>query len=114
MSDNNKLLIREKEKDKYRTPKHNIVTHLINKYKEKGKKNITKINQTLKSIFIKNFSHMISGKTPPIHCNLMAIVSNPLFLLQSYKKIRKNKGAMTLAYGVQKKNTTNLTSYKKE
>ena len=40
---------------------------------------------------------MLSGSPPPKHINIFNLICSPLLLVQSYKKIRSNKGGTTLA-----------------
>lgn len=68
------------------------------KIKEYLEKPPEKIFRQLLSIFDKNTQAVIKGESPPIHSNLLHVVSSVPALLFAYRSIRPNKGAMTRAW----------------
>lgn len=110
----------EKLKNKLTAPKREIVKEIRHKYKRLGQNNIAKVNKMLKQISNKNakliFDKNITEKEPPIlketqtdethqkeppaHTNLMKLICSIPLLIQSYTKIRKNKGILTAGAGI--------------
>ena len=95
-----KLVFRDSQKRLYATTKRDSVTDIIRKYKSLGRHNILKVNRVIRNIFEKNIKAMLSGSPPPVHTNFFNLICSPELLLQSYKKIRSNKGATTIAAGL--------------
>lgn len=89
------LLHKEKQKIKYSTPRSDVVTNIIEKYKKLGKTKTLFVNASLRAISRKNINARFSAKAPPIHTNLHQFMSSVPLMIQSYQKIRKNKGYMT-------------------
>lgn len=97
-SDNYKhYLKREQQRAKLSTPKNPMVTTILEKYKELGQKKINQANLMLKKIALRNVVRMVEGETPPVHTNLMGLVTSVPLMIQAYTKIRKNQGALTRA-----------------
>lgn len=89
------LLYKEQQKRKYSTPKNEKISQIIDEYKEKGRNQILFVNWSLKYISKRNISARFNNLTPPLHTNLHQFMSSVPLLIQSYQKIRKNKGYMT-------------------
>lgn len=89
------LLHKEQQKAKYSTPKSDVVTNIINKYKKLGKKKTLYVNASLRALSRKNIFARFAHKAPPIHTNIHQFMSSVPLMIQSYQKIRKNKGYMT-------------------
>lgn len=87
------------EKLKMGTSHQYRVTEVIDSYVEEGKKGKKRIFKVLAGIRNKNI-HFIKNKVtnPPKHSQLNNLIANPHLLIQAYRNIRKNKGAMTEAY----------------
>jgi len=75
-----------------------IVTDMIYYYKEHANNYINKAWIILDGIYRRNMVAAAKGLPPPVHSDLMGLVSALPVLLIAYKAVRKNKGAMTLAY----------------
>lgn len=86
-----------------------IVTDMIYYYKEHAKNYMNKAWLILDGIYRRNMVAASTGQPPPIHSDLMGVVSSLPVLLIAYKMVRKNKGAMTLAYTLSNERKRNLT-----
>lgn len=108
------LLRKENEKARFATPKRTKITDLLKKYKELGKEKINTANIALQSISVKNIAYMLQDKTPPVHTNIMSLISSIPLLVQAYKKIKKNRGAMTAAAGISSQRWKTFTPFQKK
>lgn len=107
------LVQKEREKTRYSTPKQDKITEILMKYRELGKRNVAKANKTLRSIAVKNIGHMLDKKDPPVHTNIMGLITSVPLLVQAYTKIRTNRGALTAAAGMSTEQWNNLSTYQK-
>jgi hypothetical protein len=87
----------EKEKRKLSTPKWEIVTELIDRYRELGGNDWTSsAGRILKGIYEKNKQGILNQGTQTVtNTNLVFLASKPEMLLLAYKAIKGNRGAMT-------------------
>jgi retron-type reverse transcriptase len=95
-------------KKKMATSKKQKVDEIFEKYKEKGEKERIQIFGVLKKIKDKVVIRLKNKQDLPIHNDILSIISNKHILLQAYRTIRKNKGAMTPAYPIPEKELNNL------
>ena len=90
----------EEEKLRLTTPKWVAVTHILEEYKERGYSKKSTVGKVLKGIYEKN-KMIVLGKAPfSKTTNILQIVAKTETLLLAYKRIKKNKGAMTKAASV--------------
>ena len=82
------------EKENLRTRKNEELTQLIDEYNEKREEKSEQIAKKLKAIYNKNKECAYNGKNI-INAKLLGLVSSKPMLMIAYKKVRKNKGAMT-------------------
>jgi retron-type reverse transcriptase len=88
---------RESQKAILSTPMSDIVLEKIKKYRGFGEQRTLNCNIHLKTLFKINAKHIIEGKEPVQHTNLIKLVSQVPLLIQAYSKIKKNKGVLTEA-----------------
>lgn len=87
---------RDKEKSKISTPRHEIVTQLLEDYKLRLKEKANGYFHVLKGIYNQNALAACKSQSPPKHSNLLSLVASIPVLIVSYRRIRSNKGASTL------------------
>lgn len=75
-----------------------IVTDMIYYYKEHAEKYTQKAWFIIDGIYRRNVVAVSNNEAPPVHSDLMGVVSSLPILLVAYRAVRKNKGATTLAY----------------
>ncbi len=101
-----------KEKRRIATKKKDTVKEVIEKWKWRDGENTPMKTTVLYKIYSKNRNIALLEKienkwgtnsSPPVHSNLIGIVSDPAILAFSYKSIRANKGTMTKAHPYQSK-----------
>jgi hypothetical protein len=90
----------EKEKIRLSTKKWEVVTNIIEKYKSKGELELSTSGKILKGIYQKN--KMMALKTIPFQktTNIVPLIARTETLLLAYKRIKRNRGAMTKASNV--------------
>lgn len=88
-----------------------IITEIIENYKEYAKNYTNKAWLILNGIHKRNVVAALKNEAPPTHSDLMGLVSSLPMLLIAYKQVRKNKGAMTLAFHLSKDRKRNLSRY---
>jgi retron-type reverse transcriptase len=98
----------EKDKKKIRTQKNETITEKISEYKKLLKKKSKNLAYKLKRIYKKNQDN-VYYKKKIVNGNLLKLLANLPMLMISYKKIRKNTGAMTAASIMSEKNKEKLT-----
>lgn len=86
-----------------------IVTDMIYYYKEHAKSYMNKAWLIIDGIYRRNVVAASTGQSPPVHSDLIGVVSSLPVLLVAYKAVRKNKGATTLAYTLSKEKKRNLS-----
>jgi retron-type reverse transcriptase len=85
----------ESEKLRLSTPRWEYVTNLLEDFKKEGYENTSTTGKVLQGIFEKNKS-MVLGTLPfKKTTNIMSIISRTETLLLAYKRIKKNRGALT-------------------
>jgi hypothetical protein len=89
------LLYKAQQKMKYSTPKNDTITNIIEEYKEKGRNQILSVNRSLKMLSKRNIRARFNNETAPLHTNIHQFIGSVTLLIQSYQKIRKNKGYMS-------------------
>lgn len=94
----NNLPDKEKEKFKYSTPKSLHTQLLIKHYKTLLEERTRGVFAALSGIYNKNKRAAEEGLLTRKNTNLMYLVSSIPMLVTAYRKIRGNKGAMTLGY----------------
>lgn len=104
---------REREKIKYSTPRRPRVSDLISKYKSKIDEMCDGTWYVLNGIYKKNRRAAKEGKAAK-NANILGLVANFSVLVTAYKKIRGNKGAMTLAADMCKKHWNLLSEKQKK
>jgi hypothetical protein len=77
----------EQQKAKYSTPKSDVVTNIINKYKKLGKKKTLYVNASLRALSRKNISARFDAKAPPIHTNIHQFMSSVPLMIQSVRLV---------------------------
>jgi hypothetical protein len=92
------------------TTKKQKVDQIFEKYKEKGENDKIKIFGVLKKIKDKVIIRIKNKQSLPLHNDILSIIANKHILLQAYRTIRKNKGAMTPAYPIPENEFKNLDS----
>lgn len=88
----------EKEKSVVHTDNKDKTTEIINKYVKLIDTVQQKELRILNAIYQTNKNAAINNLEPPIHKDIMSIISNPIILISAYRNIRKNKGALTKAF----------------
>ncbi len=113
----------QSEKRRLATSKKDIVRGVIKKWKEVGQtgppskyKVINSIAEKNSKIAEKEKKENIWGENskPPIHSNLIGIVSDPNILMMAYRTIRGNRGTMTKAMPITKDKLTKLSEQEQE
>lgn len=104
---------REQEKMKYSTPRRPRVTELIEAYKERIDNMCDGVWSVLDGIYKKNRKAAKEGRVAT-NANILGLVANYSVLVTAYKKIRGNKGAMTLAAQMCKKHWNLLSDRQKK
>jgi len=89
---------KEKEKRKFATPKSIHTQSLINHYKTLVKEKTQGVFATLQGIYNKNKRAVQEGQLTKKNSNLLYLVSSIPVLITAYRKIRGNKGALTMGY----------------
>ncbi len=84
----------EEEKRRLATPRIDMITDLINSYKEWGEIYESPAGKILLGIYNKNKEAALNKQTA-INTNLLQVIGKVETLLISYKAIKGNKGAMT-------------------
>jgi len=79
-----------------------IISDMIFYYKEHARNYMNKPWIILEKIYQRNVVAALSGKEPPVHSDILGLISSLPMLLIGYKAVRKNKGATTLAYYLSK------------
>jgi len=97
-SEMTQISFRERERKRLSTSRRERVTDLIDAYNLKLDEMSQGTFNTLQGLYKKNKEAAFSGKDPPINSNLLYLVSSLPLLVTAYRKIRGNKGALTLAY----------------
>lgn len=87
---------REKMKRSIYAPRNELITQKIASYKKLLQEKTLGHFNVLKGIYETNKLAAIYKQQPPIHTNLFNLVGSIPTLITSYKKIRGNKGSMTL------------------
>lgn len=87
----------KEEKNKFATQNKEHITKSIEEYKKKKDEKSEKIAHKLKTIYEKNIQCAYKNKKV-INARLINILASIPLLIISYKKVRKNKGAMTPGY----------------
>lgn len=107
------LAHRETEKIRVRTPQWEHVTDLLEEWRMKGEDPDKKIvtGKILLGIYKANLKAAlsVSDNTPPVHYNIINLVSRPELLLLAYTKIRGNSGAFAKASWFSKNDWINLS-----
>lgn len=88
--------LREKQKYKTSAPRSDLITQMIAKYKTLLKEKTLGQFKVLKNIYERNRLAAINKELAPIHTNIFNLTASIPSLITSYKKIRGNKGSMTL------------------
>lgn len=83
--DSKDYVFREKEKARLRTPKWEVVTDLIEKYKKKTQTEQSKTGRTLLSIYKRNCKMAKGEIQPKKNSNLLQIVARTETLMLAYK-----------------------------
>lgn len=87
----------QQEKKRLSTPRIQMITDIINKFKEKGENNWqSPAAKTLKGIYNKNLDAVLKNENVKNH-KILNIVASPEMLLLAYKAIKGNRGALTQA-----------------
>jgi hypothetical protein len=105
----------EKEKFRLSTKKWERISKILEDYKERGyngEKSLT--GKILKGIYEKNKKMALSHAPFQKTTNLVPIVANIETLLLAYKRIKKNKGAMTRASNVDRITLLNYDEKQRE
>jgi retron-type reverse transcriptase len=85
----------EEEKLRLSTPKWEIITELLEKYKSLGEDGWeSSMGKTLLGLYNKNKEAALNN-TPVKNTNVLSIIAKPETLLIAYRAIKGNKGAMT-------------------
>lgn len=103
----------EQEKRRLSTPKIEMITNLINSYKEWGETYESPEGKILLGIYNKNKEAAINKQTAT-YTNLLQILGKPETLLIAYKAIKGNQGAMTKGSILSKDVIESMTSVQRE
>ena len=87
---------RDREKAKYSTPKQTRITDMFALYKQRLHEKSKGYFHVMRGIYNSNVRSANESQTPPVHTNIMSLVASVPALIVAYRKIRNNKGAMTL------------------
>lgn len=112
-SEMTRISFREREKKRLSTCRKERVTDLIDAYNLKLDEMSQGVFNTLQGLYKKNKEAAFSGKDPPINSNLLYLVSSLPLLTTAYRKIRGNKGALTLAYTLSEDRYNRTNSWQK-
>lgn len=93
---------KDTERQRYATSSKSRITKLISQYKKLLHTKSGNIFKQLEGIYRKNQNAAFHGKTTTPNSNLLYLVSSIPMLVVAYKKIKGNKGAMTLGYVLSK------------
>lgn len=104
----------DKIKKQMATSKQEMVTAIFDKYVEKAKTKEVKIFKVITRIRDKVIYHIDQKLPPPVHDDIMSLISNRYILLQAYNKTRTNKGTMTAAYPIPEKDFAQLDDDQKK
>jgi hypothetical protein len=88
---------KEGEKAKMSRPKSSRVTHIFEKSKKLLNHKRNGAFYILNGIYEKNKTHVLTKQGPPTHSKILHLVASIPMLLLAYNRIRRNKGALTLA-----------------
>jgi hypothetical protein len=103
----------QQEKRRLSTPRIQMITEIIQKFKEKGDSNWqSPAAKTLKGIYNKNLDAVLRQKEVK-NQNLLRLVASPEMLLLAYKAIKGNKGALTIAANKTKQEIENMNEEQK-
>lgn len=95
------LPYRKDEKKRYRSRRRGIVTAKILRYRSRLEEKAEGVFDKLGSLFKNNSLYAFERQAdPPINSNLLYLTSSVPMLITAYRKIRKNKGAMTPAWTI--------------
>lgn len=112
---NKNLEFMMQEKERLKTDDKQIVTDKINEALEKANDpNSGKVFRIIGKILIKNQNYAFGKNTEqPINSDLLSLLGDPDLLTVAYKKVRKNKGAMTEASNMSDEEYDKLTQAEK-
>lgn len=100
------------EKARLATPKWDVITKLLNDYKQKAQDEPSSTGLVLQGIFNKNKAAAQSNSTAS-NQKLLSIIAKPETLLLAYKAIKGNKGAMTQGAEVDLNTYNNMSKEQK-
>lgn len=104
------LPLREKIKRALSTKRKEKVTDFIDRMKSQLENRSEGVFYKIYGIFMKNRWAASTGAKPPVHSNLLYLVSSVPMLIVAYQKIRKNKGSTTLGYILSDQKYKNLNA----
>jgi nicotine oxidoreductase len=105
----------ENEKKRRSTKKWDFVTGILNKFKEAGYTGPrSTAGKTLQGIYQKNVAYAKNSLPFRKTTNIMNLVAKPEMLLLAYKRLKRNKGAMTRASDVDASTFMSYTEKQKE